>query len=223
MSRACFQTSKMEMPTAWTSIKISTLLPILLQSGLSQPQDSSQEGLLRDYEGQGRGRESRKPSPWKKKTNMRGKTRRQTSRKVKGVQPVLYFFYMHVTCRTQRISTKEMGGISDIVVYTMHSFPTISMVILPLECLRTTAKPNFESLMTSFPCSSPPRLDVLLLDRADGQHVAAQTPAHAPRDRINIEDGGLPVTFNTLANDCYTTPCTLTKIRRSPHTHGLVL
>jgi hypothetical protein len=61
--------------------------------------------------------------------------------------------------------------------------------VLLLDCLHTlpsTAQPLF------------PQADAVVAG-ADSQYVAAQAPAHAPGDGIDVENGGLPVTCNLLA------------------------
>jgi hypothetical protein len=79
-----------------------------------------------------------------------------------------------------------------------------------LDTLPATAQPLF------------PQADAVVAS-ADSQYVAAQAPADAPGDRIDIENSGLPLACYQLVRFHDTGSGTRTKIRRRPDAHSLVL
>jgi hypothetical protein len=78
-------------------------------------------------------------------------------------------------------------------LYTYANEPRLrpAKLILLFDCLDTlpsTAQPLL-------PQADP------VVSSADSEHVAAQAPAHAPGDGIDVEDGGFPVIYAMSAVD----------------------
>jgi hypothetical protein len=79
------------------------------------------------------------------------------------------------------------------VFFTCGNEPRLcpATLVLLFDCLDTlpsTAQPLL-------PQADP------VVSSADSEHVTTQTPAHAPGDGIDIEDGGFPVIYNMSAVD----------------------
>jgi hypothetical protein len=79
-----------------------------------------------------------------------------------------------------------------------------------LDALPPTAQPLF------------PQADAVVAG-ADSQYIAAQTPADAPGDSIDVENGGLPITCISLAKILIKKCSIRTEVRGCPDAHSLVL